>query len=276
MARDKRQTAGRVSADNVREFYDDPSVVEHYRRATANVGLWVSEELVLRRVFDPGDRILELGTGTGRIAIGLNEIGYRHLMGIDLCREMIVEARRINKVLGAGVSFRQGDATRLKFEDGLFDGAIFGFNGLMQIPGREARRAALREIHRVVRPGAALVFTTHDRNASKHGSFWKKERQLWSRGRQKPELIEFGDRFDETDLGRLYIHVPTPEDVREELKVTGWKCEWDSLRSAIAHESPEVRRFSDECRFWVARKPDDQGTDGPAQSPGLPSTRSLK
>lgn len=251
---------GKVNADRVREFYDDRGVVDHYHRATANLGLWLSEELVFRKVFNPDERILELGTGTGRIAIGLAELGYRHLLGIDLAREMVKEARRIGKVLEAGVSFRQGDATRLKFEDALFDGAIFGFNGLMQIPGKEARRKALREIRRVIRPGGALVFTTHDRHASKHGSYWKKEKQLWDRGKQKSELLDFGDRFEETNLGKLYIHVPTPSEMREELKLTGWKCEWDSLRSAIAHESPAVRQFSDECRFWVARKPVQDST----------------
>ena len=259
--------AGKVTAENVRAFYDDPAVVEHYRRATANVGLWLSEEIVFRRVFAPGDRILELGTGTGRISIGLAELGYKHLLAIDIAKEMIAEARRINKVLEAGVSFRQGDATRLKFEDGLFDGAIFGFNGLMQIPGREQRRMALREILRVVRPGAPFVFTSHDRNASPHSGFWKKERQRWSRDKQNAALIDFGDRYDDTDLGRLYIHVPTPEEMREELKLTGWKCEWDALRSAIAHEGPDMKQFSDECRFWVARKPALNPQDCPESAP---------
>jgi hypothetical protein len=53
----------------------------------------------------------------------------------------------------------------------------------------------------------------------------------------------------------LFIHVPTPEEVREDLQSTGWKCEWDSLRSAIANESAATQQFSDDCRFWVARNP---------------------
>jgi len=240
----------------VREFYDDPAVVEHYRRATANLGLWASEEIVFKRVFSQGDRIVDLGTGTGRIAIGMAELGFKHLMGIELSSEMVKEARRIARILELSVVFRQGDATRLQFEDDLFDGAIFGFNGLMQIPGKDSRQTALREIFRIVRPGGALVFTTHDRQLSKFKKYWQDEKRLWERGKQKPELVDFGDRWEDTPMGKLFIHVPTPEEIRTALKESGWKCEWDSLRSTIASESPLIREFSDECRFWVARKPE--------------------
>ncbi len=248
-------TPGKVQAAWVRDYYENADVVAHYRRATANIGLWASEEVVLRRLFLPSDRLLELGTGTGRIAIGLAELGYRNILGIDLSREMVREARRIARVLELPVAFRQGDATRLRFEDDLFDGAIFGFNGLMQIPGRAARRAALAEIRRVVRPGAAFLFTTHDRLLPRFRTFWQEERRRWERGEQKPELLEFGDRWEETVHGTLYIHIPLPDEVREDLVATGWKYEWDRLRSDIAVESPAVREFADECRFWVARKP---------------------
>jgi len=246
---------GKIDTSHITDYYDDESVVAHYRRATANIGLWKSEEIVFRRVFKPDDRILELGAGTGRISIGLAEIGYKHLLGIELSRAMVKEARRIVKLLEVSASFQQGDATRLTFEDDLFDGAIFGFNGLMQIPGHDARKRALEEIRRVVRPGGAFVFTTHDRLNPKFRSFWKEEQKRWNTGRQQPELLEFGDRWEQTDLGPLYIHVPTPDEVRQALREAGWKCEWDHPRSSIAHESPATRVFSDECRFWVARNP---------------------
>jgi len=245
----------KVETDWVRAFYDDAEVVEHYRRATANLGLWKSEEQVFRQVFKPDDRLLELGTGTGRIAFGLEEIGYRHLLGLELSKAMVKEARRIGKLLESSVSFVQGDATALSFEDGLFDGAIFGFNGLMQIPGRDQRLKALTEIRRVVRAGGYFVFTTHDRQHSRFKKFWQAEQKRWNQGKQQAELHEFGDRWEETELGKLYIHVPLAEEMRDMLQSAGWKCEWDRLRSGIANETLPVREFSDECRFWVVRNP---------------------
>ena len=110
-------SGSQVTGEEVKSFYDAPNVVEHYRRATANIGLWLSEELVFRKAFKPEERLLDLGTGTGRIAIGLAEIGYNHVLGVELSRGMLKEARHIAKVMELPVYFQQGDATQLKFED---------------------------------------------------------------------------------------------------------------------------------------------------------------
>jgi ubiquinone/menaquinone biosynthesis C-methylase UbiE len=254
MSKDQQTEAysGRACGEWVRDFYSTPVVLDHYRRATGNIGLWISEEKLFCELFAKDDRILDLGTGTGRIALGLAELGYRHLMGMDLSKEMIKEARRIARLLELAVSFRQGDATALKLDDGLFDGVIFGFNGLMQIPGRDNRLAAMREVRRVLRPGGRFVFTSHDRELPKYRKFWEAERRRWNAGKQNPALIDFGDRWEMTDLGQLFIHVPVPAEVREDLKACGFKVEWDRLRSTIAVERPATRQFSDECRFWCA------------------------
>lgn len=243
-----------MEPETVRNFYDAPHVVDHYRDATNCVGLWRSEEKVFTRLFRKEETLLELGCGTGRIALGLWEIGYRNLLGIDFSKEMITEARRLNKLLEAGVAFQRMDATRLTFEDGLFAGAIFGFNGLMQIPGRDERRQALSEIHRVLQPDAWFAFTTHDRENPKFRKFWKAERRRWNSGKQAPELVEFGDRYESTPLGDLFIHVPTRREIMEDLDVTGFRFEADVPRSTLARESLETQEFSDECRFWVAQR----------------------
>ena len=130
------------------------------------------------------------------------------------------------------------------------------FNGMMQIPGRENRRAALRELHRVCAPGAPLLFTSHDRDSSPaERVLWRLERARWDRGAQDPRLVEFGDRyFEEAGTGRTFMHLPDRAEILDDLAATGWKHTFDAMREEVATEPPAVLEFSDECRFWVAHR----------------------
>ncbi|MGB0370878.1 MAG: class I SAM-dependent methyltransferase [Opitutales bacterium] len=242
---------------SVSEFYSTTMVVDHYARATAGVGLWESEEKIFTRVFPEKDAsLLELGCGTGRIVFGLHELGYKHVLATDLAKAMVKEARRISAALEYSIPFKVENATKLSFEDNLFDGAIFGFNGMMQIPGADNRQKAMNEVFRVIRPGAYFVFTTHDRELPKFRSFWESEKKRWRKGQQNPELEDFGDRYEETDMGMLFIHVPTTQEIRDMAKAAGFRVEADVMRSVVANESQRVREFSDDCRFWVLQKPE--------------------
>ncbi|MEZ5278517.1 MAG: class I SAM-dependent methyltransferase [Opitutaceae bacterium] len=243
-----------MDGETVRRYYRDPVAVRHYADAAARIGLWASEEVVFTQVFDRNDTLLDCGCGAGRIALGLWELGYQKILGFDFSREMIEEARRLSRLLDYGIPFRVADATRLNFEDGIYDGAIFGFNGLMQIPWRANRRKAMIEIARVLKSGGLFVFTSHDRDLNRYRELWEEERALWDSGRQGDGLLEFGDRHAETPEGMVFIHIPRPADVKEDLELTGFELLESHLRSEIASESEAVRAFSEECRFWIARR----------------------
>ncbi|MGF1483730.1 MAG: class I SAM-dependent methyltransferase [Opitutales bacterium] len=244
-----------MDALTVKEYYRAADVVEHYALAVNRVGLWRSEELIFQRVFQTDQSILELGSGAGRIAIGLWELGYQRVMGTDFAREMVEEARRLSRALEYAIPFQYEDATELSFGDDTFDGAIFGFNGLMQIPGRVQRQQALREIYRVLVPGSWFVFTTHDRESHGKRSFWKEQQKLWAKG-PPAGLSEFGDLSIEAPNGKLhFIHSPTIEVVTEDIAGAGFRLDVHVLRAEIANEPPEVREFADDCRFWVVQKP---------------------
>jgi SAM-dependent methyltransferase len=140
-------------------------------------------------------------------------------------------------------------------DDTLFGGALFMFNGLMQIPGRENRRTALGELHRVCGPGAPLLFTTHDRDHSPaERALWRLEALRWERGEQDPRLVEFGDRYFSDEAGRTFMHLPDRAEILADLAATGWTHGFDAMRSEVAAESRAVRDFSDECRFWLAHR----------------------
>lgn len=246
----------KVSSKEVLQYYQTKKVLEHYEEATRRIGLWKSEELVFRQAFSSEQgSLLELGCGTGRIAFSLWSLGYEKIWATDFSSQMIRSSLAFNSVRRTGIHFEKQDARNMTFEDQSFHGIIFGFNGLMQIPGSQNRSQAMQEVFRLLKPDGKFVFTTHDRSMPKWKKFWINERKKWLRGLQDAALLEFGDRFEETPKGKLYIHVPEISEIRKALKQIGFVVEQDVLRSKISTESKLVNEYSDECRFWVARKP---------------------
>lgn len=245
-----------MDAKSVKAYFDSESVVDGYARASADLGLWESEEKVFTRLFAKEDSLLELGCGAGRIAFGLHELGYKHLLASDYSKSMVQRARDLSNTLEYRIPFRVCDATNLEFEDNVFDGAIFGFNGLMQIPGSAQRECALTEIFRVIRPGAWFAFTSHDRERSPHQDFWSAEKLRWEHGTHKSYLDDFGDRAEPSSDGFHFMHVPTVNELQPILEKVGFRLEATVMRSELATESAEVEAFSDDCRFWVLQKPE--------------------
>ena len=253
--------SSKIDLDFVRTTYNEFPAVVHYTRAAHGLGLWESERRLIARFFpDRTAHLLEAGCGAGRVTLGLWDLGYRVLTAFDFANELLYQAHSLAiERCAEQIVFLQADATALRKCHALsafrFDGALFMFNGLMQIPGRRRRRTALRGLAQTCRPGAPLLFTTHDRNHSPaERAMWRLEAARWERGEQDERLVEFGDRYFEDETGRTFMHLPDREEILADLAATGWTHEYDALRREVALESEAVREFSDECRFWVGRR----------------------
>jgi demethylmenaquinone methyltransferase/2-methoxy-6-polyprenyl-1,4-benzoquinol methylase len=104
----------------------------------------------------PGGRVLDLCCGTGDLTFHLlRKDPSLRVAGLDFCAPMLdgAKARAPKEAPGADLTFIEGDAMALPFEDGAFDGAIMGFSmrNVVDIV------ATLREARRVLRPGARFV-----------------------------------------------------------------------------------------------------------------------
>lgn len=97
----------------------------------------------------PGQRILDVATGTGMVAFGLARRGAT-VVGLDQSEQMLAAARQ--RHAGDNPSFIQGEAEHLPFADGEFDALTFTY--LLRYV--DDRPATMRELARVVRPGGRI------------------------------------------------------------------------------------------------------------------------
>ncbi|MEO8455617.1 MAG: methyltransferase domain-containing protein [Sphingomicrobium sp.] len=101
-----------------------------------------------------GDRLLDLGTGTGLLAQMAAQRGA-NAVGIDHSAGMIeqAQAEAHNASLGDRTQFLQMDAEALSFDDQTFDVSVSLFV-LRHLPNP---LAAVREVYRTLKPGGRLV-----------------------------------------------------------------------------------------------------------------------
>lgn len=107
----------------------------------------------------PGERILEVGVGTG-LMLPLYPT-HCSVVGVDVSEEMLQKARaRAADQDMEHVELRHMDGGKLTFADGSFDAVVAAYV-VTAVPDHEA---VLREIIRVCRPEGRVLLTNHFRN----------------------------------------------------------------------------------------------------------------
>ena len=142
----------RASYDSVAHRYDEDRWLSDWGQY-----LKVAQDEAMRELLavGPGDRVLDVATGTGRATFALAASGAR-IVGVDQSEGMLAqaEARRAEREL-EGVEFRVGTATALEFPDDHFD-AVMATRFLHLLP-KPVQRTVIGEMVRVLRPGGHLV-----------------------------------------------------------------------------------------------------------------------
>ncbi len=138
----------------VRSYWDQRSQtygIGTYKSQSEAERLWSG---ILKNTIrmDKNLNILDVGTGTGFLALLLAEMGH-NVTGIDISRRMLEKSRQNADTMNLSIDFMHGDAERLPFEDETFD-IVVNRNLLWTMPDP---MAAACEWSRVMRSGGKLV-----------------------------------------------------------------------------------------------------------------------
>jgi len=115
------------------------------------------EKLLRPARLQPGESVLDVGCGTGSLAIAAKRhVGVTgSVYGIDPSPPMIARARHKAGKAGADVVFDNGLAESLPFPDARFD-VVLSTVMLHHLP-RKARQQGVAEMRRVLKPGGRLL-----------------------------------------------------------------------------------------------------------------------
>ena len=157
------------SAQTNLQTYDAPQVAAHY---AALDYLTACERLLFETYIKPGSAILDLGVGGGRTTAYLAKRASRYV-GVDYAAAMV----RACRAKFPGLEFVVADAADLSaFSDNSFDVVVFAFNGIDYVLPQQARRACFKHIHRLLKPGGVLIFSSHNARAVLTPPRWNGER----------------------------------------------------------------------------------------------------
>ena len=146
-------SGGTLPEEQVRAMFDRIARVYDLMNSVMTVGLhhrWRERAADLAGV-GPGERVLDVATGTGDLAMALKRrVGADgEVVGSDFSERMLELAR----AKADDVEFEQGNALDLPYADGSFDAATVGFGAR----NFSDLARGLAEMARVVRPGGRVV-----------------------------------------------------------------------------------------------------------------------
>ena len=229
--------------DTIAELYDEWS-----RSVTEDVSFYVEEALAA------DGPVVELGVGTGRIAVPIAEAGVQ-VVGVDSSAGMLGVARARAEAAGveALVDLREGDLRKPPV-DGPVALVLVPFRALLHLETDATRLEALAAIYGLLRPGGRLVFDVFAPSSEDieetNGRWLEREPGIWERAdwnqRERVLTLDVCGPSGETSMRLSWLPVERWHVLLEEA----------GFRVTACYGWFDRRPYTDgEDTIWVAERP---------------------
>ncbi|MEI3854117.1 MULTISPECIES: class I SAM-dependent methyltransferase [unclassified Ensifer] len=226
------------------KLYSDPSLVEFYDIENG----WTADSEYLKTMAAGRTSILDLGCGTGLLAVALAEDGSKRVVGVDPAAAMLDVAR--SRPGGDRVRWVEGDGRGIRLDE-TFDMVLLSGHAFQVFLTREDQLAALKTIAAHLAPDGRFIFDSRNPLVEEWREWTAAESErdivhpvlgqvlAWNDVQHDPAtgIVEYGTFYRIAADGRTYaaqskIAFPSHEDLvammdEAGLVVEQWLGGWD-------------------------------------------------
>ncbi len=210
MSPDKRQSADELLQQEFNRWAEQgegPKMENHH--------LDITEKTMRRMGLRPGERVLDLGCGSGwatRLLARLvseGPAGFGQVVGLDISDEMIRQARTASKDFD-NVMFVVGSATQIPWEENFFD-KVLSVESFYYYPDQDR---ALAELFRVMAPRGRLFILINLYKDNPYSLQWVPKLKVPVHVRSAEEYVELLKKhaFENVECAQVPDDTPTPEN----------------------------------------------------------------
>ena len=192
--------------------------------------LWPEIELLVKKYVQPGDKVLDIGCGNGRLLKVLPKVDY---WGVDSSYVLLRRAEKLADELDfERAYFKNLDMLRLgELKGNEFD-VVFMLASFNHLPSKELRLKVLGEVKKKLRPGGRLIMTNWNMwqwKAKKSVWYYKFSKHNWLRetklGLGWKDVLTTWQSGDKQKQGELYYRAFTKRELKGLLRRAGFEVE---------------------------------------------------